>query len=233
MGEARAASVRGGARPQEENSFGCTAKGWHSEWKQQDNAERLGEERGWVQRHHLHGFGGAAGPGTALPPAPDTSSGQGSDPSLQLSAERRPSSAGRAVLGAAEQISERFPRRLLVSSLLLHQPTSSIWSRNVFFTAFQTAWEIKPQHSPVLLQSGNPALLEEAAGTRSRAQPPPFSFFLAPQHLAPHPPSPGKEPAKEIKNETKRKGINRLPVPWQYKHQWQRPHVQYSNLINK
>lgn len=177
--------------------------------------------------------GGAAGPGTALPPAPDTSSGQGSDPSLQLSAERRPSSAGRAVLGAAEQISERFPRRLLVSSLLLHQPTSSIWSRNVFFTAFQTAWEIKPQHSPVLLQSGNPALLEEAAGTRSRAQPPPFSFFLAPQHLAPHPPSPGKEPAKEIKNETKRKGINRLPVPWQYKHQWQRPHVQYSNLINK
>lgn len=111
--------------------------------------------------------------------------------------------------------------------------TSSIWSRNVFFTAFRTAWEIKPQHSPVLLQSGNPALLEEAAGTRSRAQPPPFSFFLAPQHLAPHPPSPGKEPAKEIKNETKRKGINRLPVPWQYKHQWQRPHVQYSNLINK
>lgn len=151
-------------------------------------------------RHHLHGFGGAAGPGTALPPAPDTSSGQGSGPSLQLSAGRRPSSAGRAVPGAAEQISERFPWRLLVSSLLLHQPVSSIWSRHVFFTALQTAWEMKPQHSPVLLQSGDPALLEEAAGTRSRAQPPPFSFFLAPQHLAPHPPSPGKEQPKE-KNE--------------------------------
>lgn len=90
--------------------------------------------------------------------------------------------------------------------------TSSTWSRNVFFTAFQTAWEIKPQHSPVLLQSGNPALLEEAAGTRSRAQPPPFSFFLAPQHLAPHPPSPGKEPVKEKKNKTERNQPSPSPV---------------------
>lgn len=80
---------------------------------------------------------GAAGPGTALPPAPDTSSGQGSDPSLQLSAERRPSSSGRAILGAAEQILERFPRRLLVSSLLLHQPISSIWSRHFFSLHFK------------------------------------------------------------------------------------------------
>lgn len=47
----------------------------------------------------------------------------------------------------------------------------------------------------------------------------------------PRPPSPEKEQPKE-KNEANGK-IHRLPVPRQHEHQWQRPHIQYPNLINK
>lgn len=205
--------------------------------------EAAGQRRGAARRgagprprHHLHVFGGLPdlaplcrrlltrprGRARTLPH------------SFQQSEGEVHRGAGRSVPGATEQISERFPQRSPVSSLLRRQPISSIQNRHVFFAAFQTAWEMKSQHSPALHACSSPCSCWglHSAGRSGRDQkqgaastsPLPARLGAAvtadgvrcpaanrlqqllprPAALAPHPPSPGKEQPKE-KNETNRK----------------------------